>query len=202
MAEQDVAGTRAPVAEDGGVNSKIPWFLRLLLIASLLMLLLTSASELGRWRSVEPLSANGPGPADQYIVPGLRIGFVTLNLPIQEVEARMGKARLEPTEKAVIYRWDQANLKCVVEGGRVTSILTTEPGLHTRTGLHVGSPVDEVIRSYGDGYEYDTKDSGPSASPTPAKNQPYVLHYFQQGVHFSVHQGAVRSIWVTGVLNS
>ena len=168
----------------------------------MLLLLIASASEFGRWQSNPTLSPTGPGPQDEEIVPGLRIGFITLNLPIKEVEARLGNGRVEPTDKAVIYRFESAAIKCVVQDRRVMSILTLNPRFHTRTGIHLGSPVDDVIRTYGDKYEYDSKEA-PQPSASPGKAQPpYVLHYWHQGVHFSVGEGSVRSIWVTEVLNN
>lgn len=200
MTENVSSNQETPLQEEGG--SRIPLFLRFLLISSLLLLLLASAAELGRWQSGPTLSPTGPGPQDEEIVPGLRIGFITLHLPIQDVEARLGNGHVEPTDKAVIYRFDSLAIKCVVEDRRVSSILTLNEKFHTRTGIRLGSSVADVVRSYGDRYEYDSKD-GKTASPAPGvAGPPYVLHYWQHGVHFSIGEGAVRSIWVTEALNN
>ena len=185
------------LADYGDVKSQVPWFLRFLLIAALLFLTLATLTEYYRSHNAPVLAPKGPGPSDQEIVPGIRVGFITLQLSIKEVEDRLGAGKVEPTEKDVVYRFDAASVKCIVVDRHVTSVLTSDPQFHTRTGLHVGSAVEDVIRTYGDRYEFGTSDATSSPAPGPDKTKPYNLQYIQQGTHFNIYQNSVRSIWVT-----
>lgn len=158
---------------------------------------MATLSEYYRAQNAPVLAPKGPGPTDLEIVPGLRVGFITLQLPIKEVEDRLGPAKVEPAVKDVVYRFDSAGTKCIVVDRRVTSVLTSDPQFHTRTGIHVGSAVEDVIRAYGDRYEFATSDATASPAPAPDKTKPYNLEYIQQGIHFNIYQNSVRSIWVT-----
>jgi hypothetical protein len=157
--------------EDPAANQgTVPWLLRLLFILSLLILLMSAWAETVRLNGMARTQPAGVGADDHLVLPGERVGFITVNLPIDQVEARLGRGRIRPTEHAVLYFFANMGLTCGVENGRVTSILINTPAFLTRTGLCVGSDVEKVIRTYGDGYEYDQSSAGRS----PARKVPTI----------------------------
>ena len=168
----------------------VPWPLRYLLIASLSLLLLAVGAELARFQGNPTDGVMGRlGPQDGAILPGLRIDFVSLGVPIKQVEHKLGSGKIKPTSQATLYHFGQIDLTCGVQEEKITSVLTRNPIFRTRTGVHVGSPVDEVVREYGDRYEYDKLEDG------------YTLHYWRQGIHFTVRSERVHSILITPALN-
>lgn len=173
-------------------------WLRILLLASLVILLVVVGSEFPE--SKEPSQRTRTqtvvGPNDQFIAPGDRVGFLRLGLHISLVEERLGRGLAKPTQSAVLYRFDQAGLTCAVQHGQVSSILISSPIFKTPTGLCVGSDADTVVRELGDEYEYESQEKAP-ATPGGPKPNAYTLHYWREGVHVNLVQDKVESILVT-----
>jgi len=167
-------------------------WLRVLLLASLVILLVVVGSEFPEYKeSSRHAPALTMGPDDQLIDPGQRVGFLRLGLHINTVEARLGRGLAKPTQTAVLYRFDEAGLTCAVQRGQVASVLISNPVYKTLTGLRVGSDADSVVRDLGDDYEYEVLEKAP---PKPAG---YTLHYWREGVHVNLNQDRVETILVS-----
>jgi hypothetical protein len=133
-----------------------------------MILLMASWAEMIRLNELSSTPRPGiAGPNDNLILPGDRVGFITLGLPITEVEPKLGSGRIRPTQRAVLYLFSDVGITCGVEGGRVTFILVHAHGFVLRTGIGVGTDVEAVIRAFGDGYEYD-QGQGQGSPQTPA----------------------------------
>ena len=171
-------------------------WLRVLLLASLAILLVVVGSEFPEYKEPSHRTPSvSMGPDDPLIVPGERVGFLRLGLHIALVEQRLGRGRARPTQTAVLYRFDQVGLTCAVQRGQVSSILVGNPIFKTRTGLCVGSDADTVVRELGDDYEYEPLDRN-GASPSPTRATGYTLHYWREGVHINLFHDRIQSILV------
>lgn len=178
-------------------------WLRVLLLASLAILLVAISSELPEYKEpARHVQAATIGPDDQLITPGDRVGFLRLGLQIGVVEQRLGKGRAKPTERAVLYKFEEAGLTCAVQRSQVISVLVQNPMYRTAGGLSVGSDADLVVRELGDEYEYEPLErvERPGSTPTPtASNRPmtgYTLHYWREGVHVNLFNDRVESIMI------
>lgn len=174
-------------------------WLRVLLLASLAILLVALGSELperGEPSRHSQVSVSA-GPDDQFIAPGERVGFLRLGLHISAVEQRLGRGKARPTQSAVLYRFDKAGITCGVQHSQVAYVLVTNPELHTPAGISVGSDADLVVRELGDDYEYEPMEKT-SASPTPgaAKPNAFTLHYWKDGIHINMNGDKVESILI------
>lgn len=168
-------------------SQKPPLFLRLLLLASLVLLLLAVGSEVVRRPATTSLEAH-VGASDMTIVGGQRVDFVTLGMPLTQAQERLGKGVARPTDKVVVHLFPDYGLSLGVTEGRVVSIYIQSPNFTTRAGLGVGSDVDQVIKTYGSRYEFE------------GTEQDYTLHFWAQGIHFSVQNNKVTAIQVTEAL--
>ncbi|MBN9417084.1 MAG: hypothetical protein J0I12_16690 [Candidatus Eremiobacteraeota bacterium] len=172
-------------------------WLRVLLLASLAILLIAVGSELPERgepsRRAQP--AVTAGPDDQFIAPGERVGFLRLGLHISAVEQRLGRGKAKPTQAAVLYRFDKAGLTCGVQHSQVAYVLVTNPELHTPAGISVGSDADLVVRELGDDYEYEPLEK-PSPTPGSAKPNAFTLHYWKEGIHINMNGDKVESILI------
>ena len=177
--------------------ARAPWPLRLLLALSVILLLLAGAAELMR----SGVSVAGtptpeaPGPLDERIVPGHRVSFILLGLPITEVEGKLGAGVIRPSQDALLYLFEKVGLGCGVQKGQVVSIRVLSPHFRTRGGVGVGTDVDQVVRELGPDYEYSG--DGPSPTPGAAPPESYVLHYWSQGIHVGVKMTRVESLQIT-----
>lgn len=172
-------------------------WLRVLLLASLAILLIALGSELPE--RGEPSRRAQPsvtaGPDDQFIAPGERVGFLRLGLHISAVEQRLGRGKAKPTQAAVLYRFDKAGLTCGVQHSQVAYVLVTNPALHTPAGIAVGSDADLVVRELGDDYEYEPLEK-PSPTPGASKPNAFTLHYWKEGIHINMNGDKVESILI------
>ncbi|MBI3924406.1 MAG: hypothetical protein HY319_02595 [Armatimonadetes bacterium] len=159
--------------------------LRLILIASLVLLLLAAGAEwLERWPQA-PGSEVGLGPDDRVIMPGQRVGPITLGLSARSAEAVLGRAEIRPQEGILLHVYEQHGLSLAVKDGRVLSIVVKDPRFQTRDGIGVGTDVDRAVRAYGEHYEWE------------GKSEAYVLHYWAAGIHLRVEKTIVVSIQIT-----
>jgi len=177
--------------------TRASWPLRLLLALSILLLILAATAELARHGkgSTQTPTPEAAGPLDELIVPGHRVSFIVLGVPVQEVEARLGPGVIRPSQGALLYLFDKVGLACGVQQGQVVSVRILSPSFRTRGGVAVGADVDLVIRELGTSYEY----AGEGPSPTPGAPPPenYVLHYWSQGIHVAIKHTHVESLQVT-----
>lgn len=174
--------------------TRAPWPLRLLLALSVLLLALAATAELMRPGSPTEVTPTpeGPGPLDELIVPGHRVSFIVLGLPIEDVEAKLGSGVIRPSQEALLYLFDKVGLSCGVQQGLVMSVRVLSPRFRTRGGVAVGADVDTVIRELGSTYEYSG--ATPRAEAPPEN---YVLHYWSQGIHVGIKHTAVDSLQIT-----
>ena len=171
-------------------------WLRVLLLASLAILLIAVGAELPERGepSRRPQPAITAGPEDQFISPGERVGFLRLGLHISAVEQRLGRGKARPTQTAVLYRFDQAGLTCGVQHSQVAYVLVTNPNLHTPAGISVGSDADLVVRELGDDYEYESLEK--PAAANGVKPNAFTLHYWKDGIHINMNGDKVESILI------
>jgi len=171
----------APAAEARGVSRP----LALLMLAAMVVGLLAAVGQYQAWqRPVVPEPAR-PARRDGLIMAGQRVDFITLNLPVEQVEWMLGPGRIRPERTSQLYIFEKVGLSLSVQKGLVRSILVKTPDLRTADGLSVGSDVDRVVRLFGPDYDKETR--------TP---QDYSLHYWARGIHFAVEGTRVVSILV------
>ncbi len=132
-----------------------------------------------------PASGAPPARRDGRIVAGQRVDFITLDLPIARVEEVLGAGKVRPQEDSQLYLFDHVGVHLATRKGLVQSILVQVPDLRTAEGIAVGSDVDLVLRTFGERYEYEAR------SP-----EDYWLHYWPQGIHFSIQGTSVARIMV------
>ncbi len=164
--------------------------LRFILVASLLLLLVATLSETSR---LPPTV--GPTPAltqtytnDTLIVPGTRIGPATLGLSTTKLEQILGRATLRPQGEGMVYLYPDHGLVIYCQDDRIFSVTTRSPKYQTRSGVGVGSDVNDVLRSLSNGYEME------GSSPR------YVLHNWSEGWHIEVDQDKVTYVQITPML--
>jgi hypothetical protein len=164
--------------------------LRVVLISSLVLFLLATATEMYRSPSTPRvnLTPTDKSAQDNLIVPGTRIGPVTLGLSIDEIVKQFGKGQLRPLKTGVLHLYEQRGLIIYVEDGRIASVSARSPAFATRQGIRVGSDVDSVLSHLGRDYELAGTDDD------------YVLHNWSQGWHVGVEKNIVTYFQVTPAL--
>jgi hypothetical protein len=166
---------------------RVPWSLRLVLIASLLLLLLATVAETYRLPATPGAS---PTPTERYtldtlIVPGMRIGPVTLGLSTHKLAEILGPAQLRPQGEGIVHLYPEAGLVVYTEKERVVSVTTRASVYKTRGGVGVGSDVDQVLRSLSGDYEME------------GTGREYKLHNWGEGWHLQVEGDVVTYIQIT-----
>lgn len=166
---------------------RAPLSLRLVLIASLLLLLIATVSEVNR---LPGNMESTPPPTDQstidtLIVPGTRIGPVTLGLSTKQMVDVLGQGQLRPKAPGTIHLYPQHGMVIYSEGDRVHSVTVRSPIYKTRSGVCVGSDVDQVLTTLGKNYEMD------------GSGKTYVLHNWLEGWHMEIADDRVSYIQVT-----
>lgn len=160
-----------------------------------LALLLTCALIVGALAVVGQVEAGRPGPApeaarpsrgDGRIIAGHRVDFLTLGLPVERVEAVLGRGKARPKKDSILYLFDEVGVHVAASKGLVQSVLVQNPNLTTPDGIGVGADVDRVLRTFGEDYEYENRGA-----------EEYTLHYWPKGIHFSVKDTKVTRILVT-----
>ncbi|MGE0495401.1 MAG: hypothetical protein AB7S38_39715 [Vulcanimicrobiota bacterium] len=158
---------------------------RLLLLASLLLLLLAVGAEVVSRPRLEPGPPVTAGPEDLLIVPGQRVGFIMLGLAVSELENKLGKSIIRPAHDAQLHVYPEAGISLSTRGGHIVSILVKNPQFKTRSGIGVGSDVDAVMRTFSEHYEYE------------GDEKHYNLHYWAVGIHFLVEEDHISTIQIT-----
>lgn len=172
-------------------EQQIPIGLRLILIASLGLLLLATLAELQE----APTSPTELPPVtesstlDHLIIPGTRVGPLTLGLPVGQANEILGQAQLRPRENGIVHLYEEYGLVVFSEEDRVVSVTVRSPAFKTRAGVGVESDVDEVLSTLGRDYEM-------AGSPPE-----YVLHNFGEGWHVGVKNHKVTYFQITPKLN-
>jgi len=177
--------TRAVPMKDASPPRRVSRPLAALMLAAMLIGCLAALGQFQTDQSESPTSAAPPARRDGRIVPGQRVDLITLNLPIARVEEVLGAGKVRPQADSQLYLFDRVGVHVATRKGLVQSILVQVPDLRTAEGIAVGSDVDLVLRTFGEHYEYEAR------SP-----QDYWLHYWSQGIHFSVQGTSVTRIMV------
>jgi len=170
---------------DASTPRRVSRPLAILMVAAMLVGCLAALGQFQADRSESPEPGARPARRDGRIVAGQRVDFITLNLPIARVEEVLGAGKIRPQADSQLYLFEQVGVHVATRKGRVQSILVQVPDLQTAEGIAVGSDVDQVLRSYGERYEYEARGS-----------EDYWLHYWPQGIHFSVQGTSVTQIMV------
>lgn len=161
--------------------------LRLVLVASLLLFLLATLTEQQRLPvSTQPTPPPTDSVAlDSLIIAGTRIGPVTLGLSTERVRQLLGPGQLRPQGEGVVHLYPEAGLVIYSEKGRVHSVTARSPIYRTRSGVGVGSDVNEVLQTLSGSYEMVGE--GPH----------YRLHNWSEGWHLEVQNERVTYIQIT-----
>lgn len=166
---------------------QVPWSLRLILIASLALLLVATLSEYHR--SAAPSTALPPSTErlakDQLVIPGTRVGPISLGLPVNSVTELLGQGQLRPQDEGMVHLYEELGLVLFSEDDRVLSVTVRSPAYRTRSGVGVGSDVAEVLNSLGRDYEKE------------GSQDHYVLHNFGEGWHVGIKDNKVTYIQIT-----
>jgi hypothetical protein len=178
------------VGDDADNNQRTFIGLRFILIASLLLFLLATLTEV--YNSPEPSAiesaATHLSAEDSLIVPGTRIGPVTLGLHTSQLLGILGKGQLRPHEKGVMHLFEGLGIVIYAENDRVISVTVRNPSFQTRGGIGVGSDVSDVLQDLGQ----DSEQVGEGDS--------YVLHNWARGWHVGVKGQKVVYFQVTADL--
>ena len=164
--------------------------LRIVLMASIALFLLATLTEFYRAPSVhqiEPVETQR-SLDDSLIVPGTRIGPVTLGLSVSALGQKLGKAKMRPHNAGVVYLYENQGLIIYAEGEKVTSVTARSPLFATRHGVRVGSDVDSVLTTLGQSYEL------------VGDEKRYVLHNWGAGWHVGVEDNIVTYFQITPML--
>ena len=161
--------------------------LRFVLVASLLLLLLATLSETIVLQ--EPVSPT-PTPTDKFfldtmIVPGTRIGPVTLGLSTKRLTELLGPGQMRPQASGIVHLFPDSGLVVYSENERVVSVTARSPVFKTRGGVGVDSDVDEVLRTLSSDYEME------------GSGQEYKLHHWGEGWHLEVKDDKVIYFQIT-----
>lgn len=172
-------------------SSSPPLALRLVLIASLCLLLLATGAEYFRTPEINGIE---PPPTDKsaldnLIIPGTRLGPVTLGLSTKLLTEILGNGQLRPHQNGLVHLYEEYALVVYTENDRVVSVTTRSPVFRTKMGVGVGSDVDQVIKTLGKDYEMS------------GTGETYVLHDWSRGWHVGVEKGKVVYFQVTAALS-
>jgi hypothetical protein len=168
-------------------SNSVPFGLRLVLVASLVLLLLATLAERHR---LPTSTAPTPPPTDStaldtLIIPGTRIGPVTLGLSSQKMGGVLGQAQLRPQAPGVVHLYPDLGMVVYTENDRVVSVTVRSPIFKTRSGVGVGSDVDEVLRTLSGDYEME------------GSGKEYKLHNWSEGWHLEVQDDKVTYVQIT-----
>lgn len=173
-------------------KTTIGWPIRLILLSSLSLLLVTTLTEYFRVRDLDtgssPLQTSS-STNDYLIIPGLRVGLLTLGLSNSQVGEILGKGQSAPHPSGQILLYPELGLALYFEQNRLNSITVRNPSFETKQKIKVGVTVDTVLDSVGDKYEMD------------GQTDNYVLHLWEKGIHVGVEDNKVTYIMVTAGLN-
>ena len=169
---------------------RVPWPIRLIFLSSLSLLLITTLTEHNRVRGLrlDPPASTTKSANDQVIVPGFRVGLLTLGLSSSQVAALLGKGQAAPHHVGQITLYPDYGLALYFENNRLNSITVRNPAFETRHKIKVGVSADTVLKGLGSKYEMD----GPPDD--------YTLHSWEKGIHVSVKDDKVTHIMVTAGL--
>lgn len=159
-------------------------------MASLVLFFLATMTE---WYKAPPAHQIEPQEThhsadDTLIVPGTRMGPVTIGLTMTAVGQKLGKAKMRPQQAGVVYLYEDLGLVIYAENEKVTSVTTRSPVFSTRQGVRVGSDVDSVLASLGQSYELVGDENR------------YVLHNWGAGWHVGVEDNLVTYFQITPTL--
>lgn len=179
------------MSDEGTGKSTALTGLRIVLVASLLLFLLATLTETYRTPSVPETLAPTPTQKfsqDNLIIPGTRVGPVTLGLPIGTVITELGKGQKRPAETGVFHLYQHLGLVIYTENDIVSSVNVSSEIFTTRQGVKVGSDVDAVLSTLGEKYEME------------GEQDKYVLHNWSRGWHVGVENNKVTFLRVTPAL--
>lgn len=172
-------------------DQQVPVGLRLILVASLALLLVATLAELqdapATPTELPPVTESST--LDQLIIPGTRIGPLTLGLPVGQANEVLGQAQLRPRENGIVHLYEKYGLVVFSEQDRIVSVTVRSPAFKTRAGVGVGSDVDAVLNTLGREYEM------------AGKPPDYILHNFGEGWHVGVKDHKVTYFQITPKLN-
>lgn len=167
----------------------------LLIFMGIVMLLGAAVAIMMAHQDVEeatpviPITQQTAGADDHEIKAGLRVGFMTIGLPIEEVERRWGAGKARPEKDAVLYNFAEHGITVAAINNLISSIFISTPQYafvsHNVT-LRVGDDVDKVVRLFGPNYERTDSDI-----------HHYKLDYWHSGVHFSITDTTVSGILIS-----
>jgi hypothetical protein len=161
--------------------------IRVVLVASLILLLVATLTETNRL----PDATNPTPPPtdhstmDALIVPGTRVGPVTLGLAMKQVGEILGPGQMRPQAPGTVHLYPESGLVIYSENERVVSVTVRSPAYKTRSGVGVGSDVDEVLRTMSKDYEME------------GSGREYKLHNWAEGWHLEVADNKISYVQIT-----
>ena len=161
-------------------------------MASLLLFLLATGTEI--YNSPSALTIEPPATErsaeDSLIVPGTRIGPVTLGLAKEQFTSSLGLGKMRPHEDGVIHLYEDQGLAIYTQSERVVSVTVRSPNFRTRGGVGVGVDVNTVLQNLGKDYELVGDENN------------YALHNWQQGWHVGIEDNTVVYFQITTMVDS
>ena len=160
---------------------------RFILIASLALFLLATVSEVYRsppTPTMEPTRTQSSAK-DALIVPGVRIGALTLGLPTSQLKELLGKGMLRPHDKGLMHLYEDLGIVIYSEKEKIVSVTVRSPLFKTRSGVGAGSDVSDVLQQLGAESEKVVTADG------------YILHNWKRGWHVGIKDDKVEFFQVT-----
>ena len=160
---------------------------RFILIASLVLFLLATVSEVYRsppTPAMEPVRTLSSAK-DTLIVPGVRVGALTLGLSTSQLKDLLGKGILRPHDKGLMHLYEELGIVIYSEKEKIVSVTVRSPLFKTRGGVGAGSDVSDVLQQMG------------SDSEKVATSDGYILHNWKRGWHAGVRDEKVEFFQVT-----
>ncbi len=175
------------VSEQSQQKPPVSLAVRFILIASLVLFLLATVSEVYRsppTPEMEPIQTESSAK-DTLIVPGVRVGALTLGLSTGQLNELLGKGILRPHDNGLMHLYEELGIVIYSEKDKIVSVTVRSPLFKTRGGVGAGSDVSDVLQQMGSESEKVTTADG------------YILHNWKRGWHAGVRNEKVEFFQIT-----
>jgi hypothetical protein len=124
----------------------------------------TPAVSTSQGSIIPPLPQNAapmPVVRDTLVVPGQRLGPLTLTTPLNQMDATLGGPpdSVGDIANGKTYTWKKYGVMAAFSNAGTTALLSWNPAFVTAEGIHVGASADTVERAYGLNYQTSWSDN-------------------------------------------
>lgn len=123
---------------------------------------------------------------ENLIIPGKGVGGISFGMDVNQVENILGRGEIRPVETdfggnsmvSLIYNDKQLSLKFF--NGQLFMIIIENPGMATKTGVHVMGDVGDAIREFGTAFR---QEKSLVQDPDPDR-QAGIIYYDKDNIAF------------------